>query len=118
MARMQPVKPGLTPTGVTDGSRWSQRSGDHRKVMSQEFDPGGVAESAAILLRHPPGSFLRTAAIRWCRLRLNHRLPSVIPAGIEISTPQHWSLPWDRIHYHQCALMFTGLSRDGPHRCS
>ncbi len=32
----------LTPNGVAEGSRWSQRSEDHRTADKSESHPGGV----------------------------------------------------------------------------
>ncbi len=53
----------LDPEGIADGSRWSERSEDHRLVGEWRIDPGGVA--AAPISATPPGSLTVGGVVGW-----------------------------------------------------
>jgi hypothetical protein len=62
---------GFQPEGLPDSSRWSQRSGDHRRVVGLVSTLKGVPESGTL-----SGSEIFSLGIRWSTLRCDHRLLS------------------------------------------
>jgi hypothetical protein len=66
------------PEGLSDSSRWSKHSGDHRITKAKEQHPGGVLEKKLAPRR---GAIQKRTAFRWSSLRSDHRLLSFNPPG-------------------------------------
>src|SRR6266850_1523514 len=69
---------GSQPERMSDSSRWSHRSADHRITIENNFTPGkGVRKNGGT----PPGCEPMGAPFRWSALRCDHRLLSDSPSG-------------------------------------
>src|SRR2546427_12773467 len=66
------------PEGLSDSSRWSKRSADHRTTNETIFHPEKAWQKTVEPLQ---GSGELFASFRWSALRSDHRLLSDSPSG-------------------------------------
>jgi hypothetical protein len=72
------------PEGLSDSSRWSQRSADHRKGVPPWSVP---RRGTTVFLTPVPGVELFSIVVRWSALRCDHRLLSDSLSGWGHLTP-------------------------------